>query len=89
MKYTKKSEIIEAFKFTGGIEQVEDPTWIIDMLRNGDAEFKNEGTKEVSIIIKTVEGNMNANVGDYIMLRFDGRAYPCGQDIFESTYKLI
>ena len=34
MKYRKKPVVIEAFKWTGGQDQIEDPQWIIDAIKN-------------------------------------------------------
>ena len=39
------------------------------------------------IIIHTLEGDMKANVGDYIITGVNGEQYPCKPDIFEKTYE--
>ena len=41
------------------------------------------------IIIHTLEGDMKANVGDYIITGVHGEKYPCKPDIFEETYEPI
>jgi hypothetical protein len=41
------------------------------------------------IIIHTLEGDMKANVGDYIITGVNGEQYPCKPDIFEKTYELV
>lgn len=38
------------------------------------------------IMIHTLEGDMKASVGDYIVTGVDGEKYPCKPDIFEKTY---
>lgn len=40
------------------------------------------------IIIRTLEGDMKASVGDYIVTGVNGEQYPCKPDIFEKTYEL-
>lgn len=40
------------------------------------------------IIIHTLEGDMKANVGDYIITGVQGEQYPCKPDIFEQTYEM-
>ena len=40
------------------------------------------------LIIHTLEGDMKANVGDYIITGVKGEQYPCKPDIFEATYEL-
>ena len=41
------------------------------------------------IIIHTLEGDMKANVGDYIITGVNGEQYPCKPDIFEKTYEAV
>lgn len=41
------------------------------------------------IIIKTLEGNYHAFVGDYIIRGIKGEFYPCKPDIFEQTYEEV
>ena len=38
------------------------------------------------LIIHTLEGDMKASVGDYIITGVNGEQYPCKPDIFEKTY---
>ena len=44
---------------------------------------------EYSLIIKTLEGNMRAEPGDYIIKGVQGEFYPCKSDIFKETYETI
>lgn len=39
--------------------------------------------------IGTLEGNMYASPGDYIIKEVNGKFYPCKPDIFEKTYEVI
>ena len=41
------------------------------------------------MIIHTLEGDMKASVGDYIITGVNGEQYPCKPDIFEKTYEKI
>ena len=41
------------------------------------------------IIIHTLEGDMKADVGDYIITGIHGEKYPCKPDIFEETYEPV
>lgn len=41
------------------------------------------------MIIHTLEGDMKASVGDYIITRLRGEKYPCKPDIFEKSYELV
>lgn len=44
---------------------------------------------KVEIIIPTLEGNMKASIGDWIITGINGEQYPCKPDIFEKTYEKI
>lgn len=41
------------------------------------------------LIIKTLEGNMIASKGDYIIKGVNGEFYPSKPDIFEKTYERV
>lgn len=41
------------------------------------------------MIIHTLEGDMKASVGDFIITGVNGEQYPCKPDIFEKTYEKI
>ena len=88
-KFRKKPVVIEAFQWTGDEHQTEDPEWICEMLRNGQAFFINGGTPTVTLVITTLEGKMTANLGDWIIQGVKGEVYPCKADIFEATYEKV
>lgn len=39
--------------------------------------------------IKTLEGTMKANKGDYIITGVKGEQYPCKPDVFKQTYEEV
>lgn len=41
------------------------------------------------MIIHTLEGDIHASVGDYIITGVKGEQYPCKPDIFEQTYEKV
>jgi hypothetical protein len=41
------------------------------------------------MIIHTLEGDMKADIGDYIITGVQGEQYPCKPDIFEQTYEKV
>ena len=47
--------------------------------------FKDKG----GFYIPTLEGNMKANIGDYIIKGINGEFYPCKPDIFDKTYEEV
>lgn len=47
------------------------------------------GFDEAEQIIPTLEGDMRASPGDWIIIGVKGEVYPCKPDIFEMTYELV
>jgi len=89
MKFRKKPVIIDAFKWTAGPDQHEDPIWIIEAIIEGKVYFINSGSEFVQMVISTLEGEMRALIGDYIIKGVKGEIYPCKPDIFEMTYEEV
>lgn len=44
---------------------------------------------DINYISHTLEGDMIASKGDYIITGVDGEQYPCKPDIFEKTYEPV
>lgn len=78
-KYKKKPVIIEAIQW-----KVSEESWreIIDI--GCPAEPGEMGSR--SFYIPTLEGEMKACEGDWIIKGVNGEFYPCKPDIFEKTY---
>lgn len=86
MKYRKKPVVIEAVKYNG-LNLVEIQKFIGKSLETDF--YDNEVTAPIlSLIIPTLEGDMKAMPGDYIIKGVNGEPYPCKPDIFEKTYEL-
>jgi hypothetical protein len=88
MEYRKKPVVIEAFKY--GIDNI--PDWFMDKVTSNEI-ITHVGTdirdsSEYFCEIKTLEGIMRGNCGDYIIKGIKGEIYPCKSDIFEITYEL-
>lgn len=85
-KYRKKPVVIEAIKFTGCELNDENILKIKDFC--GDkVSFYTIGAIVTSIKIKTMEGEIYARPGDYIIKGIKGEFYPCNSDIFHATYE--
>ena len=82
MKYRKKPVVIEAFRWTGGLDQTEYPEWIVEAVKKGKITFA-----DGKMLIETLEGTMTASPGDYTILGMKGEIYPCKPDIFDETYE--
>ena len=77
MKYRKKPVVVEAVQWNSNnhkevIDFAENKIWF-DALGN--------------IWIATLEGDMVAKKGDYIIKGVQGEYYPCKPDIFKETYE--
>lgn len=44
---------------------------------------------QTNLKIKTLEGDMTASIGDYIIKGLHGEFYPCKPDVFEKKYEQI
>lgn len=88
-QYRKKPIVIEAFRWTGGPYQTDDPQWICDAIKSGAVHFDQPGTPNVTLLIDTLEGTHRANQGDYIIRGVQGELYPCKPNIFAATYDAV
>jgi len=86
MKFVKKPVIVDAIKFIGK----QDP--ILEFVKNSDGiigfEVDSEGNN-IAVIISTLEGEMKANIDDWIIKGIAGEIYPCRPNIFSKTYEPI
>lgn len=88
MKFRKKPVVIDAVKFDGSDNSIVD---IMAINRNekgiGRAVDIDHGGK--TLFIHTLEGKMEASLGDWIIRGVKGELYPCKPDIFEATYEAV
>ena len=88
-KYRKKPVVIEAVQWTGdNFEEIK------KMLKDADenraiTSHPNEDKEVKSLLIVTLEGEMIADKGDYIIKGVQGEFYPCKPEIFEQTYEKV
>ena len=86
MNYRKKPIVIQAIRF-------DNYSSFEDMIRNWGAEFVAVARHIPDIAlpkiaIETLEGVMNASLGDYVIRGIKGEFYPCKPDVFEQTYEV-
>lgn len=88
-KYVKKPIEVEALQIHGNVSEIKE-----FIGENGDVYIYDAGWKagadrpHTAVIIHTLEGDMKATDGDYIIKGVKGEFYPCRKDIFEETYDL-
>ena len=87
MKYRKKPVAIEAEQWTGeNFDELWD--WMIGSLVKPQKPIY-QHQPDRSIVISTLEGDVKANLGDYIVKGDHGEFYPCKPDIFEAIYEQV
>ena len=89
-KFQKKPVIVEAIQFTAEVA-------LATLIDKKPAPFGIQisgsytpADRELIIAwaeIKTLEGTMRADIGDWIIEGVRGEIYPCKPDIFELTYQ--
>lgn len=86
MKYRKKPVVVEAIKWTGdNFHEIHEFCSTVyygyeDIVAQLDSQC---------LFIRTLEGKMKAEVGDYIIKGVHDEFYPCKPDIFEETYEVV
>ena len=84
MQFRKKPIVIEAWcSFLS--EPM--PIWLCDAMRDGIVWY--QGGAKPYHTIKTLEGEMRADAGDWIIRGVKGEIYPIKADIFAATYEAV
>jgi hypothetical protein len=93
-KFRKKPVVIEAMQYTGeNLREALDftgkhPSW--DKWFKSFEEYATFVANDSHVFkIKTLEGTMAAEPGDWIIRGVNGEHYPCKPDIFEKTYEAV
>ena len=92
-RYRKKPVVIEAMQLNN-INAPSAVRWIGEdkakMNLESDAAYQAGKAPPVfSVTIKTLEGDMKAMPGNYIIKGANGEFYPCKSDIFDKTYEEV
>ena len=77
-KFRKKPVTIEAIQWTGK-----------NLSEIGNFVGGSIANKSTILIIHTLEGDMEASIGDYIIKGVNGEFYPCKPDIFDKIYEEV
>jgi hypothetical protein len=93
-QYRKRPVVIEAIRWTGdNLQEVigftgKHPRWSEWFQSWEEYESRVKADGGIFKII-TLEGNMEASPGDWIIRGVKGEHYPCKPDIFEATYEPV
>ena len=89
-KYRKKPVVIDAIQWNGS-NRMEIQLFVgkelnISIPPHGMELNHNIPNEAYSLVIPTLEGDMTATRGDYIIKGVQGEFYPCKPNIFKATY---
>lgn len=82
--FRKKPVVIEAVRLRAD-GPTPTPDWLCEALRDGRAYWVDEPAPR--LVIRTLEGDVRADLGDWIIRGVKGELYPCKPDIFAETYE--
>ena len=86
MRFRKKPVVIDAFQLTEDVyrDPAKWPKWTSENF--ADPLPRQPHMHEGVVYVRTMEGNMRADVNDWIIKGVKGELYPCKPDIFQQTY---
>ena len=93
IKFRKKPVVIEAYQWKESdalnLRGKGWPNWLVAATRCAEDGADQIVTQsfEGYATIKTLEGEMRADIGDWIIRGINGELYPCKPDIFAATYE--
>jgi hypothetical protein len=96
MKFRKKPVVIEAFQMTKErrASNTDWPSWLnqawqLERGTEGSLFPTEAGTRDGTLSIGTLEGNLLVSWNDWIIKGAFGEIYPCKPDIFTATYEQV
>jgi hypothetical protein len=94
MKFRKKPVEIEAMQLNTNYDSIVNCVEFVfnigmDSSMIGEAATVKRVQDEQGFLIPTLEGEMKASFGDFIIKGVKGEFYPCKPDIFEMTYEPV
>ena len=81
-RYRKRPIAVEAIRYDGSASS------LCEIQNKFGCDYKFV-QKNGSILIRTLEGDMWADKGDWIIRGVKNELYPCKPDIFKLTYELV
>ncbi len=81
--YRKKPVVIQACQYNGPDSIQELKEWVQSNGKSWDENF----IYSSELFIKTLEGQMHASVGDFVIQGVQGEFYACKPNIFYQTYE--
>ena len=90
MKFRKKPVVIEAIQWNGNnLNEVLNFTGRHESVKDWHFSQIEKLVSDKGLKIFTLEGSLNASIGDWIIRGISGEFYLCKPDIFEATYEPV
>ena len=86
MKFRKKPVVVEAVQFLPNKGST-DAVMALAVQGTRQVDIHVDAQNNYTMFIKTLEGKMEASIGDWIIKGVSGELYPCKPDIFLKTYE--
>ncbi len=86
-KFIKKGASIEAFIWTGGPDQTEDPEWAVQAIKNKVIFFSKDDEDNTILCINTSSGILTVEQGDYLVKEDNGELNCYVPHLFEKLYE--
>lgn len=81
-RFTKRSATVTALQFTGGVESACE---VMEFTRHRAVYDLETDT----LTVYTVDGDMRAQAGDWLVRGVRGEVYPCTSDVFALAYSRV
>ena len=88
-RYRKKPVVVRAWEFDGTTDSLPPMKYSAHKLWYREHDRVNDQHFPPTVVVRTLEGDMTAQVGDYIIEGVNGELYPCKPDIFDKTYDKV
>jgi hypothetical protein len=85
IKFRKRPVVIEAMQL---IDDLANHTAIADWVTSHGGKVRMPAL-EPCLYIQTLEGEMRADLGDWVIRGLAGEFYPCKPDVFEKSYEAV
>lgn len=85
-KFRKKPVVIEAMHFSTDNDSGECINECVNWINSNGGRAGHDNTV---ITVATLEGEMTAQQGDWIIKGIKGEFYPCKNDVFDATYEPV
>ena len=87
MKFRKKPVVVDAVQFLPNKKSTDE---IMALAAGGlrRVDIHVDAQNNYTMFIQTLEGKMEASIGDWIIRGVSGELYPCKPDIFFKTYEV-